>query len=284
MSAAPLPFEFALVGAGRVGSAVALLLSAAGHKPVGVASRSTASAERAAAAVDAPVFDLDEPIAADVYLIGTPLDAVKDTAVRASRGAREGSIFVHFAGAAGIEPLKGLGRAAALHPVQACPDVEAGVRNLPGSAWGVTCSPGLERWSQRFVADLDGLPVAVREEDRPVWHAAAVVTSNGIAALFADGELILEELGIESPERVLGPLAAGTVANARLGGGGAATLTGPVVRGETATIDAHFETLKRRREDLAAAYRDASLLVLRAAHRAGRIPDADFEQMTGALR
>ncbi len=287
MSAAPHPFAFALIGAGSVGTAVARGLTAASHKPIGVASRSAASAQRAADELGSVTFDLAEPVTADVYLIGTPLDAVPSVAEQLL-GEAAGSTFVHFAGTAGIEPLRRVidagGHACALHPVQACPDVESALRNLPGSAWGVTCSPGMEGWCERFVTDLDGIPIAVKEADRAVWHAAAVVTSNGIAGLIAGGELMLEEIGIESPEKIFGPLAAGTIANARLGGGGAATLTGPVVRGEVDTIKSHIDRLRDGGDDLVNAYRDASLVVLSAAKRAGRIGEAEFRQMSESLQ
>jgi predicted short-subunit dehydrogenase-like oxidoreductase (DUF2520 family) len=85
------------------------------------------------------------------------------------------------------------------------------------------------------------------------------------------GEGLLRSTGIDDPVSVLGPLAAGTVANAREGGGGGRTLTGPAVRGEAATIARHLEAMP---EHLARGYRLAVRLVLEAAATSGRIePD-----------
>jgi len=266
-----------LVGAGRVGTAVAYLLERSGREPAGVVSRSPASAERAATRLGCGVISsLDDAPEADLYLLGVPDAAIEDVARSLAAVAAPGAMAVHFAGSLGIGPLealaeRGLG-VAALHPVQACPDVGTAIERLPGSAWGITCSPGLTGRCEDFVRAVAGLPVPVEEADRALWHAAAVMTSNGIAALLATGESILQTIGVADPERVLGPLAAGAVATARAGGGGGATLTGPVVRGEVSTLRRHLEALDAQAPELVPAYRLVARTILAAAARAGRLP------------
>ena len=289
MASHPLsPSDVALIGAGRVGTAVAQLLRDRGHRILGVASRSERSARRAAERLGSRVFDIDRPVDADVYLLGTGIDPLPELAsTLAAHVGLEGRFVVHFAGAAGITPLADAGAAGAavcaLHPVQSCPDVDAAVRNLPGSFWGVTVSPGHESWVERFVDTLDGTVVLVDEEDRVRWHAAAVVTSNGLAALLAAGESILRDLGVADPERVLGPLAAGTLANARTGGGGARTLTGPVVRGETDVVHAHLASLIARSPRLSETYRTVSSLIVEVAALEGRIDGETARSVREAL-
>jgi len=281
MSGPTTPLRLALIGAGRVGTAVTELLRRRGHVVAGVASRSAESARRAADFLDADVFDHYTSLpAADVVLLGVPHGAIEAVASlvagRLQTGAR--SVVVHFAGAAGIAPLTpvldaGAG-AAALHPVQACPDLRSALARLPGSAWGVTTSAGLEAWATEFIArELSGDPVVVAEEHRPLWHAAATITSNGIAALLATGETLLASIEVEAPERVLGPLAAGTVTNAAAGGGGAATLTGPVVRGESETIAAHLEHIIGAAPHLVEDYARVVRVIVAAALRARRIDE-----------
>ncbi len=277
--------RIALVGAGRVGTAVAVLLHARGHSIVGVSSRSETSARRAADRLDSQLITPESWPDADVVLIGVPDQVIESVADSLASNVAAPTVVVHFAGSLGLEPLravadKGCG-VCALHPMQACPDVDTAVRRLPGSAWGLTCSEGLEEWAARLVAEhLNGVPVPVAESDRSRWHAAAVITSNGVAALMATGESILESIGVEHPELVLGPLAAGTVANAVEGGGGGATLTGPVVRGEAATLQRHLAALN---EGEAAVYGLVSLLILEAARRTGRISDEAFRALSERL-
>lgn len=266
-----------LAGAGRVGTAVAILLQRAGFEITGVASRSPSSARRAAEFLGAETFDLQsgELPGADIWLIGASDAAIASVAAHLA-GRAQGGTAVHLSGSLGpsvLRPLTddGLG-GAALHPVQACPDIETAVQRLPGSAWGVTTSEGLEEWAVALVSGpLGGLPRPVSEADRPVWHAASVLTSNGIAALLAFGGSLLAAIGQDGPEEILGPLAAGTVANAVAGGGGGPTLTGPVVRGEVATVERHLAALESLDPSLAATYGRVADLILGAARRAGRL-------------
>jgi predicted short-subunit dehydrogenase-like oxidoreductase (DUF2520 family) len=284
------PFRFLLVGAGRVGTAVASLLRSAGHKVSGVASKTPASVTRAVEVLDAPEMDLD-PAGwpdADVVLIGAGEEAIEDLASRAA-SRLSGRVVVHFAGSLGVAPLRRAVDAGAigcaLHPVQACPDVATAINRLPGSAWGVTCSrPDAERWACNLItSDLDGDPRIVAENHRAVWHAASVITSNGIAALLSNSEALLDEIGIAAPVDVVGPLATGTVANARQGGGGGPTLTGPVVRGEVATVRRHLQAVERQAPSMLDGYVSVTRLILAAAIRSGRLPPETATEIEAVL-
>lgn len=268
-----------------MGTAVSLLLQRRGHRVVGVASRTAASAEAAGERLAAPVVSLEALPRSDVVLLGVPDHALQEV-VRRAAAALAGRVVVHLAGSVGVEPLRGATDAAALcalHPVQACPDVDTALARLPESAWGVTCSAGAEPWAARLIEeDLGGTPIEVREEDRPLWHAAAVTTSNGISALMATGEALLESIGVDLPGLVLGPIAAGTVANARQAGGGAAALTGPVVRGESDVITRHLDAVSRHAPDLVDGYLHALRSIVAGARVSGRI-DARDERVLMSL-
>lgn len=255
-------------------TAVATLLAHRGHAIAAVASPQRASAEAAAERFSASIMSAEELEGSDVILIGAPAAALR-AAVGTLGSAAKGAVIVHFAGSAGIEPLTAARRAAAacaLHPVQACPDVATAIRRLPGSAWGVTCTDHARDWAHALVKDeLAGHPVDVAEENRVLWHAAAVTTSNGISALMATGEMILAAIGLASPDEVLGPIASGTVANAREVGGGAVALTGPVVRGEVDVIERHVDALRSRAAQLLPAYVDAVRTIVAGAQAAGRV-------------
>ena len=284
-----LRLRVALVGAGRVGTAVAALLQDRGHEIVGVSSRSSASRERAAERLKGPTFDPVRSVpAADLYLIGAGDAAIPEVAETLAPHASPGAYACHFAGSLDTTPLRALADAGqkvcALHPVQACPDVDTAIARLPGSAWGVTGDEPVVTWAKELVReDLAGVPVEVAAADRVVWHAASVTVSNGIAALLATGEAMLARLGVDDPIGVLGPLAEGTVVNARAGGGGGRTLTGPVVRSETEVVGRHIEELRRRDPALATAYAAIAMIIVRAAVGAGRIEPAVAESMLAGL-
>jgi predicted short-subunit dehydrogenase-like oxidoreductase (DUF2520 family) len=275
----------ALVGAGNVGTAVAHLLIRREHELVAIASRSADSSLRATKRLEADVYEIEELPPADLVLIGASDAAIGNVAERIAPRVEPGAYVCHFAGSFGPSILRAVtdrgASACAIHPVQACPTVDAAIARLPGSGWGVTCSdPGAEDVMVELIdQDLAGFSVVLPEALRPVWHAAAVMTSNGIAALLAVGESLLAEVGVDDPARVLGPLAAGAVENAREGGGGAATLTGPVARGDKETIRRHLEALVERTPVHDERYRAVASLIVRVARDAGRIDAAAAAEM-----
>ena len=283
------PFTFALIGAGSVGTAVAELLKRAGNAPEAVASRTMESASRASTLLGARVVAIHELPPVDVVLIGAPAGAVDEVATLIAPRLDVGTVVIHFAGSLGIEPLRSVlavgAHRAALHPVQACPDIETAIARIPASAWGVACDEGLNDWCLQLVEnDLGGSVYWVSDADRAVWHAAAVVVSNGIAGLLATGEDLLASIAVKQPELALGPLAAGTLENARSGGGGGKTLTGPAVRGERETITRHLDGIARADKELLHPYRLATVLTIQAAVRAGRIDSVEAHEMLALLR
>jgi predicted short-subunit dehydrogenase-like oxidoreductase (DUF2520 family) len=269
----------ALIGAGRVCTGVALLLKRSGHRIVAVAPEDRGSTRRAEALFGARASSaIDAARAADLVLVGAPDEALPEVAGAIAPALRGGFVVCHFAGAFGTEVLAPVAAhgalRAAIHPLQSCPDPETAARRLPGSAWGVTCD---EAASPRVVKliedDLSGRVVWVDEEARPVWHAASAIAANGFAALLILGEELLRAAGIKDPVPALGPLAAGVVANALEGGGGAQTLTGPVARGDVATLRRHVEALERSAPESLVGYRRAAAVIITAAQHAGRIDD-----------
>lgn len=291
MAASPpqRPLRVALLGAGAVGTAVAATLKSKGHAITAVWSRTPSSAERAAARLgavrhDAPAHAVED---ATLVLIGASDAAIAPVADAAAPGLAPGAVVVHLAGSLGLDILAGAAGSgalvAALHPVQALPDVDTAVDRLPGSAWGVTCGSELEAWAKALVEELDGAPVMVAEKDRALWHAAAAVTSNGIAALLSTGTAILDRIGVVGPEAVLGPLAAGTVANVRARGASGDAFTGPVVRGDAATIARHLASLKDRLPELLDEYVLATKTVVAGAARSGKIDGASAASMRTLL-
>ena len=81
---------------------------------------------------------------------------------------------------------------------------------------------------------------------------------------------MLGVIGVSHPGEILGPLAAGTVANS-VELGAASGLTGPVARGDLATVQSHLDALSERAPHLVERYRNAARLILSAADDGGRL-------------
>ncbi|MDQ3661696.1 MAG: DUF2520 domain-containing protein [Actinomycetota bacterium] len=289
-----------LIGAGSVGTAVASLLVRRGHDISGVASRTESSAGAAAARLGSGVFDhaLQLP-RSDVVLIGTVDDAIVEVAEVVAERVNPGTAVCHFAGSLGLAPLRAVlakgAYACALHPVQALPDVDAALARLPGSAWGVTTSEGARAWASSLVSDeLEGHPVWVSEEHRPLWHAAAVMTSAGLRTLLSSATAMLDSIGVESRAAVLAPLVSGTLANfleaqeeapdgAQGQEGQEVTLTGPFVRGEAATVARHLASFDALAPGLKGDYVRIATLILDGVARLGRVPEDEQSSIRALL-
>lgn len=287
MSQSTSPTYVVLFGAGNVGTAVAILLRRSGYQIAGVGPLGRASTIRSAGLLGAEPCDPRQLPASDVVLLGVPDHQIEPASRAVAPHLADGTLVVHFAGALGTAPLDAVvasgGLPCALHPVQSCPSVDAALRRLPGSAWGVTCPPEARERAEQLVGDAGGHPIIVADGDRAIWHAAAATVANGCSALLATGEAMLAAIGVPKPQSVLGPLSVGTAANAIELDGAAAGLTGPVVRGDLATIERHIEALNVSAAGLVARYRAAALLTLEAAVGAGRLDPHKGEEVRALL-
>jgi predicted short-subunit dehydrogenase-like oxidoreductase (DUF2520 family) len=266
--------DVAVVGAGRVGTALAVLLQRAGHRIVGVSGRD-ATRERAARYLPNVPFAATEDVVPDGELV---LVTVPDVAIgRVSRdlsaaGAfRQGQIVAHTSGARPRDELHTPAeiRTLVLHPLQTFPDIEFALRHLPGSALAVTARDD-EGYAvgRRIAADLGMRPFRLSDRERALYHAAAVFASNYVVTVLAAAERLFRLAGIDDPVGLFLPLTRAAVDAVEEFGPGAA-LTGPVVRGDAATIDAHLGNLVR--SGLADLYRSLAVGTLELADHAGRL-------------
>jgi len=271
--------DLAVVGAGRVGTSLAVLWRRAGIRIVAVAG-GPATPERAARFLpDVPVLDaIAVAKAAEVVVIATP-DAVIGPVCEemAAAGALDtANAVVHASGATGLDALAPAAAAGAstlsVHPLQTCPTVEAGVERIPGSTFAVTAADddGFAL-GERLVRDAGGLPVRIDDELKPLYHAAAVFASNYVVTVSALAEELGLAAGIEDPIAAFAPLQEATLANvARVGP--AEALTGPAVRGDAITLQRNLEALDRYAPEAVRSYVVLADLALALAGRSGREP------------
>jgi len=278
----------AIVGGGRVGQALGLLLREKGQPVVAVACRSNESARRAAAfigdGIDAVPVD-KIPALATHLLIATPDGAITDVARRLAGAGMRGGVALHTCGALGpeaLEPLAEQGTACGmLHPLQTVPSPEAGVKALPGVAFSVDGDAAASEWAARIVALLGGVALKISEQNKPLYHAAAVMASNYTIALLDATLRLMEEAGVASDDarRALRPLVEASVANA-LAQSPEEALTGPIRRGDVGTVSAHLAALP---EPHAHLYRALGLHAVSLAGRAG-LDEAAVRQLVRLLR
>lgn len=206
-----------LIGPGRAGRSVSAGLVAAGWELATVLGRGS-DVGPAAAGVD-------------LVLIATP-----DAAIPAVAGAvrpEPDAVVVHLAGSIGLDALAPHARRAAVHPVVSIPGPTT---DLAGAWFAITGDP----LATRLVADLGGRAHPIADEDRVLHHAAATIAANHLVALLGQVERVAAAAGV--PFEAYLALAAGALANVAATGP-AAALTGPVRRGDEATVARHVAAL-----------------------------------------
>ncbi len=271
--------DVAVVGAGRVGTALAVLLGRAGHRVVAVAG-GEATRERAARWLPAVPFRSNEDAAAvaEVLLLATPDAAIEPvcTSLAAARALRPDRAVVHVSGAVRLEALGAAEAAGAtvlsIHPLQTCPDVEAAVERIPGAAFAVTArSEAGFGIGEGLARDVGGRPFRLEDEMKPLYHAAAVVASNYLVAITALAASLEEAAGLEDPLGALEPLQRATLDNVAALGPERA-LTGPAVRGDATTVEANLRALARHAPSAVPVYVALADLALELASSSGRLP------------
>ncbi|RNF97381.1 Rossmann-like and DUF2520 domain-containing protein [Streptomyces botrytidirepellens] len=268
MNAHPLPeprdrparLTVGVVGAGRVGPALAASLRLAGHRPVAASGVSDASVSRAAALLpEVPIVPPAEVLArAELVLLTVPDDALPElVAGLAETGAvRPGQLLVHTSGRYGTAVLEPALRAGALplalHPVMTFTGTPVDVQRLAGCSFGVTAPEELRLAAEALVIEMGGEPEWVAEESRPLYHAALAIGANHLVTLVAQAMELLRASGVEAPDRMLGPLLGAALDNSLRSGD--AALTGPVARGDAGTVAAHVQELRRHAPQAVAGY------------------------------
>jgi len=259
----------AILGLGKVGTAVGFLLRQAGYRIVAVASRSKASLTQGLVYTGGkPYLNFSEAaLTANCIIIATSDDAIAYVCKKISSegGIKPGTKVIHMSGAGGLDLLESAKDAGAcvacIHPLQSFADVESAIRNIPGSTFGITSGDEIKAWSVQVVRDLGGVPFFISDADKPLYHAAACIASNYLTTLIHMVEEIYQSLGLsrEDAIRAVWPLVMGTIGNIE-SKGTVQALTGPVARGDAGTIRKHAEALRQKLPYLLQAYSALGIL------------------------
>jgi predicted short-subunit dehydrogenase-like oxidoreductase (DUF2520 family) len=160
----------------------------------------------------------------------------------------------HVSGAHGLDALAPVAAAGArvfsLHPLQTVPE---GGAELAGSPCAVSgSSPDGLAFARELAEGLGMRPFELDEEHRAAYHAAASIASNFLVALQESAAGLLASTGVDDARELLAPLVLRTAAN--WSEHGADALTGPIARGDEATVARHLEALLERAPELVGVY------------------------------
>jgi predicted short-subunit dehydrogenase-like oxidoreductase (DUF2520 family) len=210
-----------VIGAGRAGTSLARALEHAGWEIAGLLGRND------------PTRDAARGV--EMLIIATPDAAITDVAAAVDPVVQ--TTVIHLSGALGLEVLSPHPRRGSLHPLVSLPEPEIGAERLRAGAWFAVAGDDRVRTA---VESLGGRHFEVRDEDRPIYHAAACIASNHLVALLGQVERLAEAVGV--PLDAYLDLARDSLSNvASLGP--ARALTGPVARGDIETIARHLAAI-----------------------------------------
>lgn len=249
-----------IIGAGRLGTTLGVALARKGYPIRSVVARRSQSARNAARLLDGKpqalaVKHLDSLMPAELYLIATPDDQIASVAAQLARLEwKRKPTALHTSGALSaqvLSPLREKGwHTGSIHPLISVSDM-AESDALRGAFWSVEGDNASLRVGKTIVRDLGGQSFSIRSEDKPLYHAAAVMSAGNVVALFDVALEMLVQCGLsrKTARNVLLPLIASTVRNLETKDPVNA-LTGTFARGDLETVKLHLAALKRNKAAL----------------------------------
>ncbi len=243
-----------IIGAGRLGTTLAVALASKSYSIRSLVARRAASARKAAGLLDGDTQvlaakNLRSLRSADLFLITTPDDQIAKVASDLARlELKRKPTALHASGALSAEvlaPLREKGwSTGSIHPLVSVSDSET---TLEGAFWSVEGDKSALRLGKRIVRDLGGKSFSIRSQDKPLYHAAAVMSSGNVMALFDVALEMLVQCGLtrKSARSILQPLLVSAVQNLETKDP-AKALTGTFSRGDLETVKRHLEALQNK--------------------------------------
>lgn len=256
--------QIGIVGTGRVASAMAMALRGHSAGRLMLWGRNVEHARTVVAAIDGVrVATTLEALAAacDLVLIAVSDDALPDVVVTLSSCRPGGSdaLACHLSGRSGaaiLAPLRECGMlTAAVHPAMTFtgnPVQE--MARMAGARFVITSQDEqASAAADRLVALLGGVGEHVGESHRALYHAALCHAANHLVTLLAGANDALRTAGIGEPHALLGPLVRAALENSL--DRGFSALSGPLLRGDEATIRDHLAAMAADCPSLLPSYR-----------------------------
>ena len=273
------------IGAGKVGFTLGKYLAENGVCVTGYYSRSSASAREAANFTKTGYYEDLASITedSDTLFITVPDGAIGDVWDDMRNLPIENKNICHCSGSISSAaffdaPDRGAYRYS-IHPLFAVNDRYRSYQGLAEAYFAIEGSPGHLEEIRGIFAAMGNPVTVIPSENKTLYHAAAVMVSNQIAALIDIGAALLTDCGFtrQDAEKALTPLILGNVQTVCREGPEKA-LTGPVERNDTATVAGHLEVLPQPVREL---YRELSLRLIEIAKR--KHPEKNFDEMERKL-
>ncbi len=254
--------KLGFIGAGPVGTTFGVRLSEQGYGVVAVADIHSAAAERFAGLVPGcRIFQNPQALvdAVDMVFITTADDFIPR--VSSELKWRSGQMAVHCSGASTVQSLEAArqqgARVGSIHPCQTFAGIEQAIANLPGSTFAIEAEEPLKTTLTEMAQALKGDIVYLTSEDKVLYHAAAAMACNYFTTIVKLASDLWRNFGKTPADAIKAymPLLRGTLTNIETVGF-PKCLTGPIARGDVATIRRHLAALENYAAELLPLYKE----------------------------
>jgi len=242
-----------IVGAGRMGGALAIALSRAGYS----IDRFVVRSEHRPARFLDQFNELPavvrwanlKGINSDLIFITTQDSEILNAAKNLKPFVKNGQTVFHTSGSmssSALDELKDTGAAVgSIHPVVAISDAVSGSERFKDSYFCVEGDDTALAVARDIVSDLGGNAFSVETRFKALYHAGAVMAAGHVVALISMSLEMLEKCGVDENEagRIIKPLVKSTFDNVFAVGPGRA-LTGPFARADAETFERHLQILR----------------------------------------
>ncbi len=270
--------KIAFMGAGKVGCTLGLYLKKK-HEIVGYISRTSSSAEEAAKLCDTKAYkDAAELLEkCDLLYITTPDDAIADVWTKLCRNPKtaqllKGKLVSHASGSLSSDILsnaKDYGAYAySTHPLFAIASKIDSAKKLNKALFVVEGDEEKLALMTNLYAEMGNPVQTISTEEKTRYHAAAVLASNHVVALYSLAAKELEKCGFSTKAAAgaLAPLFLGNAQNiASLGP--IKSLTGPAERGDYETINKHLQLLSGNTKQIYELLNEEALAIAKEKHK-----------------
>ena len=281
--------SIAIVGCGKLGTALGKFLTEAGYNIAGLASKSLSSAKRAADIIKTNnISDVPWEITkkADIVFLTTPDNAIADTCDNISihHGFRKNAVVLHCSGALPSTILSSAKKCNAfigsMHPLQSFASIVPADNPFKDIIISVEGEKDAVNKARKIATDLGAECLMIKTEAKTLYHASAVVASNYLVTLLDLSFRLIKAAGITDRDafKALKPLIQGTLSNIQKAGivNG---LTGPIVRGDIETLKKHIEEIGAITPDLLDLYKTLGFHTIDIAAAKGSLSEEDIKKL-----
>lgn len=289
-------YSIGVIGAGRLGCALGIGLKSLGFQINGIYSKSDESHQYLTTKLNITsqndlYFTIKE---SDIIFITVPDMEIANIVISISTLFKEQEIiqkkhFFHCSGflsSKELDPLKALGASTgSLHPLQTFANKEDGWKSLFGICFAFDGGCQSKEIAEYIANRFEGQMFLVDEAQKTLYHVAACMVSNYCITLCAAASKILNSISLEnkiSPTAFI-PLLERTVENIKILGASNA-LTGPILRGDYTTVNAHIQELDKKMPEMAEIYKSLGRCTLKIVKERKSLDDEKYDFLKNLLR